>query len=225
MTASSSVDISALEAQFPEAYPAPEATFTAAFAQPEPGGDAAPASGEGFTLEAASCPTYGSDTARWNVLDDRQQVLGVVAQSGGRRIGRGGAAYTQVTRYRIVTAGPLVVFDQATSYPSVNAAARAVVKARAADRRHVRDETGLTQFERDVLDFEEKFMFLPPGDGARLRAISELLDITATRYYQLLGDLIRPSDPRAMAALAYSPTVVHRLQRLRAARRAHRRLR
>lgn len=176
----------------------------------------------GYTLAVAPCPTHGTDTARWNVLDADQRVLAVVAQLGGRRIGRGNAAYTQVTVFRVVTAGPMVEFDEAARHPSVNAAARAALDAREQDTRHIRGESGLTPFEMDVLDFEEKFMFLPADDGTRLRAIHELLDINATRYYQLLGDLIRTSDPRAAAALAYSPTVVNRLRRLRAARRLRR---
>ena len=49
--------------------------------------------------------------------------------------------------------------------------------------------------------------------GAKEQAISEVLGITATRYYQLLNDLIdRPE------ALKFDPTLVKRLRSQRARR-------
>ncbi len=55
------------------------------------------------------------------------------------------------------------------------------------------------------------------GPGAKERAIRERLGMSPTRYYQVLNALL--DDPRA---LRHNPVTVHRLRRLRAARRSRR---
>ncbi|WP_237319657.1 DUF3263 domain-containing protein [Streptomyces sp. JJ36] len=55
------------------------------------------------------------------------------------------------------------------------------------------------------------------GPGEKERAIRERLDMSPTRYYQLLNALL--DDPRA---LAHDPVTVNRLRRRRAARRTRR---
>ncbi|WEV29855.1 DUF3263 domain-containing protein [Streptomyces sp. 71268] len=55
------------------------------------------------------------------------------------------------------------------------------------------------------------------GPGAKERAIRERLGMSPTRYYQVLNALL--DDPRA---LRHDPVTVHRLRRLRAARRSRR---
>lgn len=67
--------------------------------------------------------------------------------------------------------------------------------------------------ERDtrILVFERRWWRYP---GAKEQAIREAFAIPATRYYQLLNDLIdRPE------ALAFDPILVKRLRRQRAERR------
>ena len=63
--------------------------------------------------------------------------------------------------------------------------------------------------ERDiaVLDFEGSWWLYP---GPKDRAIREHLDMSATRYYQVLRRLM--DDP---AAAGYAPLVVFRLRRVR----------
>lgn len=70
----------------------------------------------------------------------------------------------------------------------------------------------LTEREQQILDFEQtRWNFA----GAKEEAIRESFDMTATRYYQVLAALILRDE-----ALAYAPTTVKRLRRLRAARAA-----
>lgn len=81
------------------------------------------------------------------------------------------------------------------------------------------EEAGLDDRERDILDFERDWWKFA---GAKEQAIRERFDLSSTRYYQLLNELI-DSD----RALAYDPMLVKRLRRMRAARqrkRAARRL-
>ena len=69
-----------------------------------------------------------------------------------------------------------------------------------------------TLSERDmrILAFERSWWRQP---GAKEQAISDLLGLSATRYYQLLNDLIdRPE------ALGFDPVLVKRLRRQRARR-------
>ena len=69
----------------------------------------------------------------------------------------------------------------------------------------------LTDRDRAILDFERGWWLLPSSKGD---AIRDRLDLSPTRYYQLLSRLI--DDP---AAQAHDPLVVRRLRRSRAQRR------
>ena len=68
--------------------------------------------------------------------------------------------------------------------------------------------------ERQILEFER---FWWKYAGAKERGIKESLDMSATRYYQLLNQIIDKPD-----AVAYDPILVKRLQRLRAFRQRER---
>jgi hypothetical protein len=69
----------------------------------------------------------------------------------------------------------------------------------------------LTDRDRAILDFERGWWQLP---SAKAEAIRERLQLSPTRYYELLNALL--DDP---AAAAYDPLVVHRARRARAGRR------
>jgi hypothetical protein len=69
----------------------------------------------------------------------------------------------------------------------------------------------LTARDRAILDFERACWRLPGPKKAQIRA---RLDISSTRYYFRLGELI--DSP---AALAYDPLTVKRLRRYRDLRR------
>ena len=69
----------------------------------------------------------------------------------------------------------------------------------------------LTDRDRAILDFERTWW---SEVGPKEQAIRERLDLSATRYYQLLADLLEVPD-----ALEYDPLVVRRLRRLRDRRR------
>lgn len=73
---------------------------------------------------------------------------------------------------------------------------------------------GLSERDRAVLAVERRGW---SGPGAKERAIRERLDLSPTRYYQLLNALL--DDPRA---LAHDPVTVNRLRRRRDARRDRR---
>ncbi|AUH70138.1 MULTISPECIES: DUF3263 domain-containing protein [Gordonia] len=78
---------------------------------------------------------------------------------------------------------------------------------------------GLTRREREILNFERQWWKYA---GSKEDAIKELFNLSATRYYQVLGALV--DRPEALAA---DPMLVKRLRRLRASRqkaRAARRL-
>ncbi|CAM3429181.1 DUF3263 domain-containing protein [Tsukamurella hominis] len=67
--------------------------------------------------------------------------------------------------------------------------------------------TELTDRERAILDFEAAWW---QQRGAKEDAIRAQFDVSPVRYTQLLNQLLdRPE------ALAYSPTVVNRLRRIR----------
>ena len=68
--------------------------------------------------------------------------------------------------------------------------------------------------EKKVLEFER---FWWKYAGAKERAIKDSLGMSATRYYQLLNQIIDMPE-----ALAYDPILVKRLQRLRAFRQRER---
>lgn len=73
----------------------------------------------------------------------------------------------------------------------------------------------LSERDRAVLDMEgERFV----AAGAKVAAIRENFDLSATAYYQLVNELIDTVE-----ALGYAPGTVYRLRRLREARSAHRR--
>lgn len=69
----------------------------------------------------------------------------------------------------------------------------------------------LTDRERAILDFERSWWMLP---GSKEAAIRDHFDLSATRYYQLLADLLDSPE-----ADAYDPLVVRRLRLVRDRRR------
>ncbi|MGH3310871.1 MAG: DUF3263 domain-containing protein [Streptomyces sp.] len=73
---------------------------------------------------------------------------------------------------------------------------------------------GLSERDVAVLAAEHRGW---PGPGAKERAIREQLDMSPTRYYQLLNALL--DDPHA---LAHDPVTVNRLRRRRDAQRSRR---
>lgn len=78
---------------------------------------------------------------------------------------------------------------------------------------------GLTRRDLDILQFERQWWLYA---GNKEQAIREMFDLSPTRYYQVLNQVI--DNP---AALATEPLLVRRLRRLRATRqkiRAARRL-
>ena len=74
--------------------------------------------------------------------------------------------------------------------------------------------SALTEQDRAMLDLERRFFRLP---GSKDAAIRDELDLTPTRYYQLLQQLL--DRPEALAA---EPTLVGRLRRMREQRRFRR---
>lgn len=66
----------------------------------------------------------------------------------------------------------------------------------------------------EVLDFERTWW---KHAGVKEQAIKERFDMSATRYYQLLNDLLETS-----AAMSYDPILVKRLTRLRTYRQRQR---
>jgi Protein of unknown function (DUF3263) len=75
-------------------------------------------------------------------------------------------------------------------------------------------QRALTDRERELLAFERQWWRYA---GAKEQAVREAFDISATRYYQLLSELID-----LPAALAHDPMLVKRLRRLRETRRRDR---
>jgi Protein of unknown function (DUF3263) len=76
--------------------------------------------------------------------------------------------------------------------------------------RSVRQVASLSERETRVLAFERHWWRQP---GAKEQAISDQLGLSATRYYQMLNELI--DRPEAMAT---DPVLVKRLRRQRARR-------
>lgn len=74
--------------------------------------------------------------------------------------------------------------------------------------------TGLTDRDRQIIDFERQWWKYA---GAKEQAVKDLFDMSATRYYQLLNQLIDSQD-----ALAYDPMLVKRLRRMRSQRQKSR---
>jgi hypothetical protein len=69
----------------------------------------------------------------------------------------------------------------------------------------------LTDRDRAILDFERTWWTEP---GPKESAIREHFDLSGTRYYQILHELLDDAE-----AIAYDPLVVRRLRRLRDRRR------
>jgi hypothetical protein len=72
----------------------------------------------------------------------------------------------------------------------------------------------LSRRDMEVLDFERTWW---KHAGVKEQAIKERFDMSATRYYQLLNDLLESS-----AAMSYDPILVKRLTRLRTYRQRQR---
>ncbi len=73
---------------------------------------------------------------------------------------------------------------------------------------------GLSETEAQILAFERQWWKYA---GAKETAIRELFDMSATRYYQVLNQLLDSE-----AALAADPMLVKRLRRMRSARQRER---
>jgi Protein of unknown function (DUF3263) len=72
----------------------------------------------------------------------------------------------------------------------------------------------LTQRDIEILDFERSWW---KHAGVKEQAVKERFDMSATRYYQLLNELLE--NP---AAMAHDPILVKRLKRLRTYRQRQR---
>ncbi len=72
----------------------------------------------------------------------------------------------------------------------------------------------LTERDVEMLDFERTWW---KHAGVKEQAIKERFDMSATRYYQLLNDLLE--NP---AAMSHDPILVKRLKRLRTYRQRQR---
>lgn len=69
----------------------------------------------------------------------------------------------------------------------------------------------LTERDRAILDFERSWW---TEAGPKDTAIRERFELSGTRYYQLLGELLDDEE-----ALAYDPLLIRRLRRVRDRRR------
>jgi hypothetical protein len=69
----------------------------------------------------------------------------------------------------------------------------------------------LSERDRAILDFERSWW---TEAGPKELAIRDRFDLSPTRYYQVLNELLESVD-----ALAYDPLVVRRLRRMRDRRR------
>jgi Protein of unknown function (DUF3263) len=76
------------------------------------------------------------------------------------------------------------------------------------------EHTDISERDIDILDFERSWW---KHAGVKEQAIRERFDMSATRYYQLLNDLLE--NP---AAAAHDPILVKRLKRLRTYRQRQR---
>lgn len=72
----------------------------------------------------------------------------------------------------------------------------------------------LDRRDMEILDFERSWW---KHAGVKEQAIRERFSMSATRYYQLLNDLLENAD-----ALSYDPILVKRLRRLRTYRQRQR---
>ena len=69
----------------------------------------------------------------------------------------------------------------------------------------------LTERDKAIIDFERTWWAEP---GPKQAAIRDRFELSGTRYYQLLNELLETPE-----AMAYDPLVVRRLRRLRDRRR------
>ena len=76
------------------------------------------------------------------------------------------------------------------------------------------EASSLTDRDREILDFEHQWWKYP---GSKEQAVKDLFDLSPTRYYQLLNQLLDDE-----AALAADPMLVKRLRRQRDARQRER---
>ena len=74
----------------------------------------------------------------------------------------------------------------------------------------VADAPTLTERDKKILDFERQWWKYA---GAKEQAVKDLFDLSPTRYYQVLNELINKEE-----ALAHDPMLVKRLRRMRAQR-------
>lgn len=74
----------------------------------------------------------------------------------------------------------------------------------------VSDAAVLSERDEKILDFERQWWKYA---GAKEQAVKDLFDLSPTRYYQVLNELINKE-----AALAHDPMLVKRLRRMRAQR-------
>ena len=80
-------------------------------------------------------------------------------------------------------------------------------------RTHLSSEAAgemLSDRDREILEFERQWWRYA---GAKEQAIRELFDMSATRYYQIVNNLIDTPE-----ALAFDPMLVKRMRRMRATR-------
>lgn len=69
----------------------------------------------------------------------------------------------------------------------------------------------LTERDRAIIEFEQSWW---SEDASKESIIRERFELSTTRYYELLGDLIDSDE-----AYAHDPLVIRRLRRLRDRRR------
>ena len=72
----------------------------------------------------------------------------------------------------------------------------------------------LSERDRSILEFERQWWKYA---GAKEQAIRDLFEMSGTRYYQIVNNLIDTPE-----ALAFDPMLVKRLNRMRAARQRSR---
>ncbi|MBW3595146.1 MAG: DUF3263 domain-containing protein [Actinobacteria bacterium] len=78
----------------------------------------------------------------------------------------------------------------------------------------MQEQRELTQRDLDILDFERTWW---KHAGVKEQAIKERFEMSATKYYQVLNELLE-----LPAALEYDPILVKRLKRLRVYRQRQR---
>jgi hypothetical protein len=76
------------------------------------------------------------------------------------------------------------------------------------------EQQELTQTDHDILDFERTWW---KHAGVKEQTIKERFDMSATKYYQVLNELLEQP-----AAMEYDPILVKRLKRLRVYRQRQR---